>query len=100
MSKSLDVLLRDSVNGALNLLDGLAAARGDDLATNVGGGALGGGDGEEELGLELGLGALDLGLGHGDSESVPFLEGKVDGVVEVGDVVRDNVDTPETGIAV
>jgi len=91
-----DALVGDGVNPALDLGGGHAAAGGDDLATNVlghGGGAV---EGEEDGGLELGLGALNLGLGDVGAEAHPLADGEVDEVVDTVELVGDEVDAPET----
>lgn len=91
-----NVLLSDLANGALDVLGAEAAAGGDDLAADVlgdGGGAV---EGEKDGSLELGLGTLNLSGGNVAAEARPLAEGEVDQVVEVGQVLRDKVDTPET----
>lgn len=93
-----NVLAGDGAKDALNLGGVHAAAGGDDLAANVLGDRSGSVEGEEEGGLELGLGALDFGFGDGGGETGPFAEGKVDEVVNLGELVGDEVDSPETRV--
>lgn len=91
-----NILLGNLVDGALNLAGAHAAAGGDELAADIlgdGGGAV---EGQEDRGLELSLGALNLGLGDAAGETGPLAEGEVDQVVQAGELVRDEVDTPET----
>lgn len=91
-----DVLLGDGTDNALNLLGCEPPAGGDDLTSNIlgdGGGAI---EGKEDAGLELRLGALDLGGGDAVGETRPLAEGEVDEIVNAGDVVGHEVDTPET----
>lgn len=91
-----NVLLGDLANSALDVLSAEAAAGGDDLAANVlgdGGGAV---EGEKDGSLELSLGTLDLSGGNIAAEAGPLAESEVDQVVEVGQVLGDKVDTPET----
>lgn len=95
-----DVLLGDGIDLALNLAGHHATAGGDDLATNVlgnGGGAV---KREQDRSLELGLGALNLGTANVGAETHPLLDGEVDEVIDTGDVVADEVNAPETSIAV
>lgn len=90
-----DALAVDGVDVALDLGGGHAAAGGDDLAADVlskGGGAV---EGEEDRGLELGLGALDLGLGDVGAETHPLADGEVDEIVDTVELVGHEVDTPE-----
>lgn len=91
-----DVLLGDLANDALDVLGRQAAAGGDDLAANVLGNGGGSVEGEEDGGLELGLGTLDLGGGDVDAETRPLAEGEVDEVIEAGQVLGNKVNTPET----
>lgn len=100
LRKCLDVLLGDGVNAALNLLRRLAAAGRHNLTANVLGNSRGRVKGKQELRLELGLGALKLGRGDGHRQAVPLLQGEVDQVVQVGKVVGNKVDAPETSVAV
>ena len=93
-----DIVGRDGTDNALDLFRRKAAAGGDDLASNVlgnGGGAV---EGQEDGGLELGLGTLNLGLAHVEAEARPLTESEVDKVVQAGDGVGNEVDTPETGV--
>ena len=96
LSKRHDVLLGDAVNDLLDILGGQAASGGDDLAADIlsnGGGAV---EGEQDGGLQLGLGTLNLSGGDAEGESGPFTEGEVDKVIESSQVLRNEVDTPET----
>lgn len=91
-----NVLLGDLANGALDVLGTEAAAGSDDLAANVlgdGGGAV---EGEKDGSLELGLGTLDFSGGDIAAETRPLAESEVNQVIEVGQVLGDKVDTPET----
>lgn len=91
-----DVLLGDLANSALDVLGAEAAAGGDDLAANVlgdGGGAV---EGEKDRSLELGLGTLHLSGGNVVAEAGPLAQSEVNQVIEVGQVLRNKVDTPET----
>lgn len=90
------MLLGDLADGTLDVLGTEATAGGDDLAANVlgdGGGAV---QGEEDGSLELGLGTLDLSGGDVAAEAGPLAESEVDQVIELGQVLGDEVDTPET----
>lgn len=91
-----NVLLGDLANGALDVLGAETAAGGDDLAADVLGDSGGAVEGEKDGSLELGLSTLDLGGGDVAAEAGPLAESEVDQVVEVGQVLRDKVDTPET----
>lgn len=95
-SKVHNVLLGDLTNSTLNVLGAEATASGDDLATNVLGNGSGAVEGEENGGLELGLGALNLGGGDLAAQTRPLTQGEVDQVIKVGQVLRNEVDTPET----
>ena len=53
--------------------------------------------GQEDGGLQLGLGTLNLGGGNVAAQARPLAEGEVDQVIEVGQVLGNQVDTPETG---
>lgn len=91
------VLLGDLADRLLDVLRCQAAAGRDDLATDVlghGGGAV---QGQQDRGLELGLGALHLGGGDVEAQARPLAQGEVDQVIELGQVLGDEVDTPETG---
>jgi len=66
------------------------------LATNVLSNSSGAIEGEKDGGLELGLGTLDFGFCDVVGEAGPFAESKVDEIIETGDNVSDEVDTPET----
>jgi hypothetical protein len=44
----------------------------------------------------LGLGTFGLGFADVEGEAGPFTKGEVDEVVDGGDVIGDEVDTPET----
>ena len=93
-----DVLLGDLADGTLNVLSAQATASGDDLATNVlsdSGGAV---ERQKDGSLELGLGALNLGRGDAVAETRPLTESEVDQVIELGQILADKVDTPETNI--
>lgn len=70
------------------------------MSSNVIGNGKGTVEGEEETSLGLRLGSLDLGKGRGDGHSGPLFEGKVDQVVDIGQVLGDQVDTPETSVVV
>jgi len=96
LGKAHDLLLRDLRDDTLDLLRAHAAAGSDDLAADVlgdGGRAV---QREEDGSLELGLGTLNLGLGDVVGEAGPLAEGEVDEVVQAGEVVGDEVDSPET----
>lgn len=96
LGKLHNVLLRNGANNPLNLGGVHPPSGGDDLAANVLGDSGGAIEREQERGLELGLGTLDLGLGDYLGEAGPFAERKVDEVVDAGDLVGDEVDSPET----
>lgn len=84
------------VDRTLNLAGGRPSAGGDDLATDVlgqGGGAI---KRQEDGSLQLGLGTLGLGLADGLGQAGPFTQGEVDEVVNLGELVGGEVDTPET----
>ena len=96
LGKVHDVLLRDTVDGSLDLAGVHAAAGGDDLSADILGNGRGAVQGQKDGGLQLGLGALNLGLGNVVGEARPLAEGEVNEVVDSGKLVRDEVDTPET----
>lgn len=96
MRKLHDILLSDSTNNALNFLRSQATTGGDDLATNVLGGSGGTIQRQKDGSLELGLGALGLGLADVEGQTRPLAESEVDEVINAGDIVSDEVDTPET----
>lgn len=91
-----NVLLGDAVNGALDLTRVHAAASGDELTANVLGNSGCAVERQQYRGLELSLGALNLGLGYALGKTRPLAEGEVDKVVKGGQLVGDEVDTPET----
>ena len=91
-----DILLGDLADRALDVLGAEAAAGGDDLATNVFGNGGGAVKGEEDGGLQLSLSALNLSGGDVVAQAGPFTEGEVDEVLEAGDVLGGQVDTPQT----
>ena len=95
-----DILLGDLADHTLNVLRAEAAASCDDLAANVLSDCSGSVKGEEDGGLELGLGALNLGGGDVEAQAGPLAESEVDQVIEAGQVLGDEVDTPETIIYV
>ena len=91
-----DFLLGDLVDNTFNLTGVHPTTGGDELAADVlgdGGCAI---EGQENGGLQLGLGALDLGLGNITREAGPLTEGEVDKIVDAGELVGDEVDAPET----
>lgn len=93
-----DVLRCHCVDGPLDLAGAHPSAGGDNLATDVlgqGGGAV---KRQEDGSLELGLGALGLGLAYGLGQAGPLTQGEVDEVVNLGKLVGDEVDAPETMI--
>lgn len=96
VSKVGDILVGDGIDLALDLAGAGAAASGDQLATDVLGNSGGAVQGQQDRGLQLGLGALDLGLADVGAETHPLADGEVDKVVQAGGVVSDEVDTPET----
>ncbi|KAI3480564.1 hypothetical protein L1887_57284 [Cichorium endivia] len=97
---TLDVLDADRVNGRLDLLRRVALAGGDELSSNVlgnGGGAV---EAEQQARLELRLGTLHLTLGGCGAHALPLTKREVDEIVELQEVLRDHVDTPETRVRV
>lgn len=96
LSKVHDILLSNFTNGALNVLSAQAAAGGDDLATDVLSNRGGSIKGEEDGSLQLSLGPLHLSLSHIERQARPLAEREVDEVIEVGLVLADQVDTPQT----
>ena len=95
-----DVLLRDLADHSLDFLGRQPPACGNDLTADVlrnGGGAV---ERKQDGGLELGLGTLSLGLADIEAETRPLTESEVDKIVDAGEGVSDEVDTPETGVGV
>ena len=97
LRKAHDVLLCDSSNDTLNFLRAHAAARGNELAADVFCDCSGTVEGEEDGGFKLGFGALHFGFGHIVGETRPFAECEVNEVIDAGELVGHEVDTPETG---
>lgn len=96
VSKVHDVLVGDGIDLALDLARAGTAASGDQLATDVLGEGSGAVQGQQDGGLQLGLGALNLGFADVGAQANPLAESKVNKVVEARSVVSDQVDTPET----
>lgn len=96
VSKVHDVLVGDGVDLALDLAGAGTAASGDELATDILGEGSGAVQGQQDGGLQLGLGALNLGFADVGAQANPLAQGKVNKVVKAGGVVSDQVDTPET----
>ena len=100
LSDSLDFLGRHGIYCVLDLLGGHAATSGDKLSANVfrdGGGPV---KAEKETSLELALGALDLDICRSCRHTGPLLQREVRHVVKVHQVLRDQINTPKTGIRV
>ena len=96
LCKADDVVGGDSVDGSLDLAGAHPSAGGHDLSANVlsqGGGAV---QGQQNRGLELGLGALDLSFGNGLGEARPLAHDEVHEVVDAGELVGHEGDAPET----
>lgn len=91
-----NVGLGNSVNDALNLAGAHATAGGDDLAADILGNSRGTVEREEDGSLELGLGTLDLSSGDVAGEARPLAKGEVNKVINAGQLVGNEVDTPET----
>lgn len=91
-----DVLLGDPSNGLFNVLGAQAAASGDDLAANILSNSSGAVEREKNRSLELSLGTLDLGGGDIEGQASPLAQCEVNEVINVGQVLSDEVDTPET----
>lgn len=91
-----NVLLGDGANNALNLLGSKTAAGGDNLAANVLGSCGSTVQRKKDGSLQLSLSTLGLGLGDVEGQARPLAESEVDKVVDAGDGVSDEVDTPET----
>lgn len=100
LGKAHDVLGGDAVNGPLNLLWAQSPASGDDLASNVLRDSRGAVQGQQNRSLQLGLRTLNLGIADLEGETRPLTESEVDKVVNAGEVVRYQVDTPKTGVGV
>lgn len=86
----------NGIDCSLNLAWAQSAASGDDLSADVlgqGGGAI---QRQQDRCLQLGLGTLNLGLGDGLGKAGPLAQGEVDEVVDTGELVGDEVNTPET----
>lgn len=66
------------------------------MTANVLGNRCGAIEGEQNACLELGLGALDLAFGDVERQTGPFAKSEMDEIVNAGDIVGDEVDTPET----
>jgi len=93
-----DILLGDVVDEALNLAGAHATAGGNDLSADIlsdGGGAV---KGKENRGLELSLGALNFGLGDVAGKARPLTKREVNKVIDLGELVGHQVDTPETRV--
>jgi hypothetical protein len=89
-----NVLLSNTVDGALDLAGVHATTSGDDLSADVlsnGGGAV---KGEKYRRLELSLGTLYLGLRDTLRKAGPLPEGEVDEIVEACCLIGDEVDAP------
>lgn len=91
-----DVLGVNGIDMALNLAGHHATAGGDDLATNVLSNSGSAVKRKEDRSLELSLGTLNLSLANVGAETHPLADGEVDEIVDAGEVVGDEVDTPET----
>ena len=91
-----DLLLGDLIDDALDLSGVHPATGRDELTADVLGDSGCAVKRQENRGLQLGLGALDLGLSNVAREAGPLTEGEVDKVVDAGELVGDEVDTPET----
>lgn len=100
MTKLDNVLGSNVVQGPLNFTGVHPPSGGHNLAANVLGDGGSTVEREEERSLELSLCALHFGLSDGLREASPLAEGKVDKVVNLGELVSDEVDTPETSVAV
>lgn len=96
VSKVGDILVGDGIDLALDLAGAGATASGDQLATDILGNSGGAIQGQQDRGLQLGLGTLDLGLADVGAETHPLADGEVDKVIQAGGVVSDEIDTPET----
>lgn len=91
-----DVLLGDPSNGLFNVLGAQAAASGDDLAANILSNSSGAVEREKNRSLELSLGTLDLGGGDIECQASPLAQCEVNEVIDIGQVLSDEVNTPET----
>lgn len=90
------VLLRHTVDDALDLAGTHPPACRDDLPPNVFRHRCGAVEGEQDRRLELRLCPLHLGLRHVAGESGPFPQREVDEIVDLAELVGDEVNAPET----
>ena len=90
------ILLGNLANGTFNILGAKTTAGSDDLATNVLGDSSSAVKGEQNGSLELGFGALNLGGGNTVAETRPLAKSEVNQVIELSQILRDKIDTPET----
>lgn len=95
-----NILRRDVAQYPLNLLGVHPPASGDNLASNILSNGSSAVKAQEQRSLELGLRTLDLGVRDGLRDAGPLTEREVDEIVDLGELVGDEVDTPETGVRV
>jgi hypothetical protein len=96
LSKGHDVLGSNGVNSSLNLFRTQSSACGDNLASNVLGDGSSTVKGEKDGSFELRLGALGFGFANVVGETRPFTESEVNKIINSGNFVGYEIDTPET----
>ena len=98
--KSLHIIRCDSTNNALNLLRASSSASGNQLSSNVLGNGCCAVKRQQKRCLELRLGALDLAFCNTVAQSRPVSESEVNKIVQTRQLVRNHVNTPQTGVGV
>ena len=91
-----DVLLGNGADDLFDFFGAHAASGRDDLPADVFGHGRGAVQGEQEGGLELCLCPLGFRLGDVVGQSRPFSHREMDEVIDLGLVLRNEVDAPKT----
>lgn len=99
-SKVHNVLLGNPSDSLFDVLRCKTTTSGDDLAANVLSNGRSAVKREEDRSLQLSLGTLNLCRADVEAEAGPFPKGEVNQVVKVGQVLADEVDTPETAFSI
>ena len=97
---TLDLVYSNSIDSSLDLLRSEPPSARDELTTNIlsnGGGSI---ETQKETSLELALSPLDFDGSRSNAHTRPLPESKVQEVVQVHQVLRYEVDTPQTGVRV
>ena len=100
LGNTLDIFYGDCVNSVLNLLGSVATPSSNELATNIFGNCGETVETEEQASFELALCALHLCYGRPGAHASPFLESEVYEVIDVTEILRDKVNTPEAGVGI